>query len=134
LTDLVAQQAVAAIRNGATREAAAKVVGRSRSTLQDWLARGDQGEEPYASFAHRVREAEGKVFSEVHSIVLEMARTCEHPPTRLNACLNILKRETPVVAPGQTAAAENRDPEVDLEVARSVVAALESRSKKSEAA
>jgi hypothetical protein len=129
LTDIVAQRIVAAVKKGATRDAAADHAGIARSTLQSWLQRGDSDEEPYADFARRVHEAQGAVLTEVHGIVLDMARDADlHPPTRLNACLNILKREVPATAPGaQTSPDASRDPVADLDVARSVVAALESR-------
>lgn len=39
---------------------AAEINGIHRNTLQAWLERGDNGEEPYASFADRFRTSLGK--------------------------------------------------------------------------
>lgn len=50
---------VQAIRGGAPRHSAAAFAGIHRATLQDWLARGHAGEQPYADFLDRVEEAEG---------------------------------------------------------------------------
>lgn len=53
----------AAIRAGATHEAAAGAAGIARKTLQTWKARGEAGEEPYAAFSEGLARAheEGQV-------------------------------------------------------------------------
>lgn len=42
-----------------------------RATLLDWLARGRDGEQPYADFHDRVREAEGIVEETITSALLD---------------------------------------------------------------
>lgn len=50
---------VAAVRDGSTRVGAAKLGGVTVRTLYNWLARGDDGLEPYAAFVQDVEAAEG---------------------------------------------------------------------------
>jgi transposase len=65
LDDLVTKRIVEAVRGGASRTAAAEAARVARSTLHLWLQRGGAGEEPYASFTARVREAEGELEKEL---------------------------------------------------------------------
>lgn len=45
------------VRMGGTYDAAARAGGINRTTLYDWLRKGDQGREPWATFAHEFKEA-----------------------------------------------------------------------------
>lgn len=47
-----------AVRDGLPKRHAAVAAGISEHTYHDWRKRGETGEEPYASFMHRVYEAE----------------------------------------------------------------------------
>jgi transposase len=58
LTLTVAEALVAAKRAGATNEGAADHAGVAYSTLRRWLARGADGEEPFASLAIAFRHAD----------------------------------------------------------------------------
>lgn len=133
LTDLVQEKILQAVRAGATREGAARHARIGRSTLQVWLRRGEDGEEPYASFLARVREAEGGIEVRMVVCLLDIAEHCEHPPTRLAAITKVLDRrcgwaqERKAATEAERAAAEQRDAIADAEVVRSVLAALESR-------
>lgn len=69
LDDLVTKRIVEAVRAGASRTAAAEAARVARSTLHLWLQRGADGEEPYAGFAMKVREAEGELEQELLSII-----------------------------------------------------------------
>lgn len=45
------------LREGAFKKHAARAAGIAHQTLEDWLSRGANGEEPYASFAEEVERA-----------------------------------------------------------------------------
>lgn len=94
----------------------------------DWLARGRDGEQPYADFLDRVREAEGKAEAEMVACI----RTAALDPKYWQAAAWWLERLRPTdwakrepTREEETQRAETATP--DLDVARSVVAALESR-------
>ena len=69
LDDLVSKRIIEAVRSGASRTGAAEAARVSRSTLHLWLQRGEAGDEPYASFTARVREAEGDLERELITII-----------------------------------------------------------------
>lgn len=134
LDDLVAQKIVAAVKAGATRAGAAKAAKIGRSTLQSWLQKGRDGEEPYVSFLDRIREAEGDLEKKLVGWALKMAESAEHEPTRakmIEMLLNVRCGWAKGDAKPKDAPANDvpRDAAADLDVARSVVAALESRAK-----
>ena len=58
LTPEVERAVCAALRGGNYRETAAQAAGLHRNSLRNWLQRGEQGEEPYASFLCAVEKAE----------------------------------------------------------------------------
>ncbi len=60
LDDLVSKRIVDAAGAGVSRRAACEAARISQSTLFDWLARGRDGEEPYAEFLERLEAAESK--------------------------------------------------------------------------
>lgn len=51
---------VESVRGGNYRTTAAAASGIHRSTLYDWLERGERGEEPFASFARDMERAEAE--------------------------------------------------------------------------
>lgn len=55
-----AERLCALLREGNSRECAAKLSGIQRRTFYQWMQKGRDGVEPYAHFAHRVKEAEGE--------------------------------------------------------------------------
>lgn len=70
LDDLRAKRIVDAVAAGASRTGAAKAARVHKATLMDWLARGRDGEQPYADFHDRVREAEGEVEKTITTALL----------------------------------------------------------------
>jgi len=136
LTDLVAQQIVSAVEKGATREGAAHSARVGESTLYEWQRRGLEGEEPYASFVDRLREAEGRLqvtlVTKLLSIAVDPAP--EHIPSQVKAIEALLTRLG--WGKEQTAARESaannvaRDASTDLQVVESVAAAIRSRMAK----
>ena len=50
----------ALLREGNTRECAAKLSGIQPRTFYQWMQKGRAGQEPYAQFAHGVKDAEGQ--------------------------------------------------------------------------
>lgn len=73
LDELVSKRIVDAVRAGASRTAAAEAARVGRSTLHLWLQRGAAGDEPYATFTTRVREAEGELERELVEVVMSHA-------------------------------------------------------------
>jgi hypothetical protein len=57
LTDDVADKLVQLLSAGNYVQVAARACGIARRTFAEWCQRGEQGEEPYASFAERIVEA-----------------------------------------------------------------------------
>ena len=82
LDDLVTQKIVAAVKAGATRDGAAKVAGIGRSTLQSWLQRGRDGDEPYAGFLDKIRKAEGDLEKRLVTLALALAEHAENEAVR----------------------------------------------------
>lgn len=128
LDDLRAKRIVDAIAKGLSRTAAAAKGGVSRSSLMDWLARGRDGEQPYADFLHRVKKAE----ADAEEAMVECVRTAALEPKHWTAAAWWLERARPAewakrepTPEQETQRAEGGG--ADLDVARSVVAALESR-------
>jgi hypothetical protein len=126
--DLRAKRIVDAIGKGLSRTAAAAKGGISRSLLLEWLARGRAGEQPFVDLLDRVRRAECQAEEEMVGCI----RTAALDPRYWQAARWWLE----VCRPADYAArTPTRDEEseraesddADLEVARSVVAALESK-------
>ena len=69
LDDLVTKKIVEAVRAGSSRTAAAEAARVGRSTLHSWLKRGTEGEDPYAGFLAKVRQAEGELEAELLTII-----------------------------------------------------------------
>lgn len=73
LDDLTAKRICDAIRAGNTRTCAAKLGGIHKATLLKWLARGRQGERPFADFADRVAKADGEAEARMVAVVVKAA-------------------------------------------------------------
>lgn len=128
LNDLVAHRIIEAIKAGLSREGAAKSAGIGKSTLMEWLQRGREGEAPYADLADRVREADGEI---EHTVVSALLR--EVSKGHVGAmCFWLERRRHAEWGKRDSVTHEHvdgraTDPAQDLDVARSVVAAIESR-------
>lgn len=75
LDEVTAQRIVAAVAKGLPRDTAAKLAAISPRTLYQWLARGRDGEEPFAQFSQRVKRAEAESEEEMVSRVREASKT-----------------------------------------------------------
>lgn len=60
LTPEVQRSIITSVRRGNFRMTAAAAAGVHRNSLLSWEKRGDEGEEPYASFAIALQQAEAK--------------------------------------------------------------------------
>jgi hypothetical protein len=60
LDDLVSKRICDALAAGTTRRAAAEAARIDQATLCEWLARGRNGDEPFAEFRQRVQHAEAR--------------------------------------------------------------------------
>jgi hypothetical protein len=98
------------------------------STLREWKQRGRDGEEPYAAFLARLEEADGQAADAAMTFIMSAATDPKHWTAaawmleRRHPDLFALKRQMEADEPGATEQAAD-----DLEVTRSVLAALESR-------
>jgi transposase len=68
-SDLRVERIVKSIRAGMPRGAAAQSARISPSTLNTWLRKGDEGEEPFAAFAQRVLAAEAEGFQKQLNVI-----------------------------------------------------------------
>lgn len=75
LDDVTAQRIIGAIAKGLPRDTAAKLGAIAPTTLYQWLARGRDGEEPYAQFLQRVKRAEAEAEDEMVARVRDAAAT-----------------------------------------------------------
>ena len=129
LNDVVVARIVKAVRSGASREGAARCARVGRSTLQDWIRRGKEGEAPFSDFLDKIRQAEGEGEVAVVAHLLEQSAMGKTEASKV-----LLRRynaeawadKAPVVEQSATSNGR-RDDALDLDIARSVVAALESR-------
>lgn len=128
LDDLLTKRIVDAVRAGLPWKLAAQAAGVGWSTLKEWKARGRAGEEPFAALVARLERAEGEAAQAAMASILAAAADPRHWTAaawmleRRHPELFALKRQ---VEPEEEAAKEQAAD--DLEVARAVVAALESR-------
>src|SRR5688572_1942763 len=91
LDDLRAKRIVDAIGKGLSRTAAAAKGGISRAALMDYLARGRDGEQPFADFLDRVKAAEAKAEEDMVACV----RTAALEPRHWQAAAWWLERSRP---------------------------------------
>lgn len=127
LTESVVRKVRHALRCGATRDGAAKYAMISRTTFYSWLALGESGEEPHASFLDMVRETEGTKEIRAARKLRDAVEAGERWAIEFmlsRRCGWTDKTTVSVEDAGLTLGAEDA---TDLDVARSVVAALESR-------
>ena len=72
LTPAVAERIVELVRAGNFRRTAMLACGVSKNTVRNWELRGEAGEEPYATFAADLQEAEA--LSEVDMVAVIKSR------------------------------------------------------------
>lgn len=128
LDDIKAKRIVDVVAKGGSRTAAAAAARISRSALMQWLARGRDGEQPFQDFLHRVKAAE----AQAEDLMVSAVRTAAMEPRYWQAAAWWLERARPAEwakreATQEQAAERAESDGMDLDVARSVVAALESR-------
>ena len=89
--DDIADQIVAALRNGADRAAAAEYTGVRYGTFRSWLSRGRDGQEPFAEFLEDVRAAEAEAAVRMAKVVFDAA----YQEKDVRAALEWLRRRRP---------------------------------------
>ena len=127
LDDLVSKRILDAVRAGVSRRGAAQAAGIDYSTLKNWISAGRRGDETYRPFLTRLDEAEYRAEREMVDVLFSAAKD-----GKWQAAESWLKSRRML-----DYAAKQPDPELDgadeeegdedLAVARSVLAALESR-------
>ena len=126
LDDLRAKRIVDAVRAGLSRRGVAGRTGISEALLYDWLARGRDGESPFAELLERVKAAEAEV-EQQRLVVIEEAAL-----KSWQAAAWLLERTQPNQYARRDAVDETVTGPVtqqgdDLDAARAVVRALESK-------
>jgi hypothetical protein len=128
LDDLTAKRILDAAAAGVSRRGAAEAAHVDVSTLTRWLQSGREGEEPYCGFRTRLLAAEAKAERRVVDALMVKVDEGNVPAMTLWLQQRRMdewgKREMPA---NDAPAASEAGEAPDLEVARSVVAALESR-------
>ncbi len=71
LDDITAKRILNAAEAGVSRRTAAEAARVSQTTLFDWIARGRDGEEPYAEFVERLEASESKAERKVVDRLME---------------------------------------------------------------
>lgn len=127
LDDLVSRRILDSLENGVSRTGAAHAARVGYSTLKGWLADGREGIEPYATFLAAVLEAEAKAERTVVERLFEATKKGNVGAM----CFWLERRRHEEWGKHDTVTHEHRESSEtglsDLEVARSVVSALESR-------
>ena len=127
LDDIRAKRLINAIAEGASLAGAARSAGIAESTLFDWLARGRDGEAPFAEFSERLTKAEGETEVRVTSALM---RAIDNG--HVGAMSFWLERRLPVQwskrdATPQDGRAEGDATDLDIATLESVLAAAKSR-------
>lgn len=128
LDDLTAKRIVDAIAAGVSRRSAAAGANVSYTTLKNWLATGRAGDdEKYTAFLARVEASEAKAERTMVDVLFEAARAGKFQAAQY--WLNSRRALDWALHPEQDEDAAPDDDALggDLDVARSVVAALESK-------
>lgn len=100
-----------------------------RASLMDWLARGRDGEAPFADFLDRVKEAEAKA----EDAMVQCVRTAALEPARWQAAAWWLERARPQdwakrePTPEQEVGRAEGETQDEVAVLESVLAAAKSR-------
>ena len=128
LDDLITKRICDATAAGLSRTAVAAKAGISRALYMQWLARGREGEERYVDLLDAVKLAEAKA----EEVMVQAIRTAGLEPSKWQAAAWWLERSRPADwakrEPTQEQEHERSESgAADLDVAKSVVAALESR-------
>ncbi|MCS7001168.1 MAG: helix-turn-helix domain-containing protein [Bacteroidota bacterium] len=64
-----AQQIASAVQDGVPITSAVKLVGLTRRTHYDWLQRAEEGQEPYATYAAIIEQAQAKAIAAAISAI-----------------------------------------------------------------
>lgn len=112
LTPEVHTAIVRAVKTGVTRKAAAYIGGVSDRTLRTWVERGAEGEEPFATFADDLAEAESEVEQAMTATVLH----CAVKKKDWRAAQLWLEKRVPEWRPGSNADDERSPPTVHINV------------------
>jgi hypothetical protein len=127
LDDLVEKRILDALRAGSSRTAAAHGARVGYSTLKGWLADGRDGVEPFATFLAAVLEAEAGA---ENAVVTAIQKAIEGGHVGA-MCFWLERRRHEEWGKRDVVSHEHHDAQpvdgADLDVAKSVVAALESR-------
>jgi len=75
LTPEVQEAILKVIRSGGTYAAAARYVGVTETTLYEWLAKGRDGLQPYATFAEAVEKARAEAEMKFVGVVRQAAES-----------------------------------------------------------
>lgn len=73
LNDDVREKIVSLVRAGNYPEVAAQAAGIASRTYYEWMAKGDEGRDPYAQFAQAVKEAQAAAESHAVTIIRKAA-------------------------------------------------------------
>lgn len=118
-----------ALRCGATREGAAKYARISRRTFYAWLAQGEAGDEPYEAFLHMVLEVEGtKEIRAARQLKLAVDKG-ERWAVEFMLSRRCGWTDKTTITHEDGGFKLDADGATDLDIAKSVVAAIESRRK-----
>lgn len=93
-TEDVVQAVVRAVERGLSLRAAAAAAGVSKESVLNWKKRGASGEEPFASFLHRVTRARAAA-EERMAAVVEQAAASADDKVSLSAAQWWLERRRP---------------------------------------
>lgn len=77
LTPELQKRIVKLVRDGNYFETAAQAAGIAKSTLYDWMARGDAGDNPFAEFSDALKKAEAE--AEVDAVAMVRAGLRDAP-------------------------------------------------------
>lgn len=95
-TEFTAKKAgviIRAIKRGNTRACAAGLAGIGHTCLMSWLARGREGEAPYADFAAQVALADAWIEDKLVGVVVDHAALKKKDPKASLAWLGLRRRK-----------------------------------------
>lgn len=116
-----------ALAAGVSRRAAANGAGVSLTAFKNWLAWGRDGEKPYVDFVARVEAAEAKAEREMVDCIFLAAKEGKHDAAKFWLTSRRASDYAAKVATESEESASEEQAADDIEVTRSVLAALESR-------
>lgn len=126
LDDLTSKRILNAAEAGVSRRSACEAARICQATLFDWLARGRDGEEPYAEFLERLESAEARAERTVVDKLMEQIENGHVPAMMfwLKCRRGWRENDAPANEAIETSAVEGADP---VDVLESLLAAAKSR-------